>query len=59
MSDKLIPRLPGETPKQYVKRLNKMIERLEKLTAILQQDLYNVQQISWRALKRTPELPQP
>ena len=59
MGDKLIPRLPGETTTQYVKRLNKVIERLEKLTAIFQQDLCNIQQISWRALMRTPQQPEP
>ena len=59
MGDKLIPRLPSETSRQYVKRLNKMIERLEKLTAILRQDLNNIEQISWRALMRTPQQPQP
>jgi hypothetical protein len=59
MGDKLIPRRPGETTRQYIKCLNRMIERLEKLTSILNQDLHNVQQIAWRALKRTPDQPQP
>ena len=59
MGDKLIPRLPGETPQQYAIRLNKMIERLEKLSVLLRQDLSNVQQIAWRSLQRAPEQPQP